>query len=73
MLLKISINATHNHTRLKMWEAIMTFGWNVLSHQPHSPDLAHSDFCFFGTLKDAICDRRFGSVDKVIEEVAAST
>jgi hypothetical protein len=73
MLLKISVNATHNHTRLKMGEAITTFGWNDLPHQPHSPDLAHSDFCFFGALKDAICERRFGSVGKFIEEVAAST
>jgi len=36
---------------------------------PHSPDLAPSDFKFFGTLKDASRKNWFGNDDKIVEEV----
>ena len=46
----------------------MKLGWTVLPHLPYSPDLAPSDFHFFGALKDAIRGKRFESDDEVIEE-----
>jgi len=44
----------------------------ALSHPPHTSDLAASDCHFIGALKDASQGRRFGSGNKVTEEVAAS-
>jgi histone-lysine N-methyltransferase SETMAR len=65
MLLKSSfITTTHDHTQ----EAITKLGWTVLPHPPYSPDLAPSDFHLFGSLKDVIRGKRFGSNDEVIEE-----
>jgi len=45
----------------------------VLPHPPYSPDLVPSHCYLFGGLKDAFCLKRFGNVDEVVEEVAAST
>ena len=42
------------HTSLWTQEAIVKFGWTVLTHPPYSPDLAPSDFHLFGPLKDAL-------------------
>jgi hypothetical protein len=42
---------------------------DLSSLPPHSPDLAPSDFNFFGTLKDASHKKGFGSDDKIVEEV----
>jgi len=44
----------------------------ALSHPPHTSDLAASDCHFIGALKDVIQGRRFGSGNKVTEEVAVS-
>jgi histone-lysine N-methyltransferase SETMAR len=60
------------HTSLKTQEAVTELGWTVLPHPLYSPDLAPSDLHLFGTLKDAIRRKRFGSDDKGIEELAAS-
>jgi hypothetical protein len=57
------------HTSFKTQKAITELGWTVLPHPPYSPNLAHSDFHFFGALKDAIRRQRFRSNDEVIEEV----
>jgi histone-lysine N-methyltransferase SETMAR len=54
---------------LKTQDAITKLGWTVLPHPPYSPDLAPSVFHLFGALKHAIHGKRFGSYDKVIEEV----
>lgn len=45
----------------------------ALSHPPHTSDLAASDCHFIGALKDASHGKRFGSDNKVTDEVAAST
>lgn len=45
----------------------------ALPHPPHTSDLAASDCHFDGALKDAGHAKRFGSDNKVTEEVAAST
>jgi histone-lysine N-methyltransferase SETMAR len=50
-------------------EAITKLGRTVLPHPPYSPDLAPSDLHLFGSLKDAIRGKWFGSNDEVIEGV----
>jgi len=47
------------HTSLRTQVAIAKFGWTVLPHPPHSPDLAPSDFRLFGALKYALHGTRF--------------
>jgi len=47
------------HISLRTQEAIAKFGWNVLPHPPHSPDLVPSDFHLSGPLKDALHGARF--------------
>jgi histone-lysine N-methyltransferase SETMAR len=53
------------HTFLKTREIITKFGWTVLHHPPHSPDLAPSDFHLFGALKDIIRGTKFGTDDVI--------
>jgi hypothetical protein len=73
MLLKSSFNmTTHDHTRLKIQEAITKLGWIVLPYPPYNPALAASDFHLFAALKNDIAGNRFGSHYEVTEEVAAS-
>jgi len=56
----------HPHTSLRTQEAIAKFGWTVLPHPPHSPDLSPSDFHLFGPLKDALCRTRFEDDESMI-------
>ena len=35
------------------------YGWEILPHQPHSPDLAPSDYHLFGPLKRELAGKRF--------------
>ena len=39
------------HTARVMQELLQTFHWDNLEHPPYSPNLAHSDFYLFGSLK----------------------
>ena len=57
------------HTSLRTQEAIARFGWNVLPHPPHSPELAPLDFHRFGPLKDALRGTRFEDDEGVIRAV----
>ena len=54
------------HTSLRTQEAITKFGWTVLPHLPYSPDLAPSDFRFFGPLKNALCGTGFEDDESLI-------
>ncbi|PNF20470.1 hypothetical protein B7P43_G07694 [Cryptotermes secundus] len=57
------------HTSLATTAQIAKFGWTVLPHQPHSPDLAPSDFHLFGPMKDGLCGQHFPDNDAVIGAV----
>ena len=57
------------HTRLRTQEAIAKFSWNVLTHPPHIPDVAPSDFHLFGPLKDALCGTKFEDDENMIRAV----
>jgi hypothetical protein len=54
---------------LKTQETITKLRWTVFPHPPHSPDIVPSDISLFGALKGASHGKRFGSDDKVIEDV----
>ena len=60
---------TRSHTSLKTMELIANLGWTVLTHPPHSLDLATSDFHIFGLLSDELCEQCFPSNNTVIVAV----
>jgi len=61
------------HRNVKTQETIPELGRIVLPFPPRSLDLAPSHFLLFGAFKGAICGKRFGNDDEVIEEEAANT
>jgi hypothetical protein len=42
-------------------------------YPPYSPDLAPSDFCLFGYLKDRLQGQHFGDGDQVFDAIMAQT
>ena len=61
-------NATpHTANLTRQW--LENFGWEVLPHPPHSPDLAPSDFHLFGHLKRHLSGSRFDTDDEVVADV----
>jgi histone-lysine N-methyltransferase SETMAR len=48
---------------------IQKLKFESISHPPYSPDLTPSDYCVFGTLKEALQGRRFHSNDEMKEMV----
>ena len=61
-------NATP-HTAKMTKEWIQKYGWEVLPHPPHSPDLAPSDYHLFGPLKRHLAGKRFDEDEDLIQEV----
>ena len=61
-------NATP-HTAKMTKEWIQKYGWGVLPHPPHSPDLAPSDYHLFGPLKRHLAGKRFDEDEDLIQEV----
>jgi transposase len=49
----------------------ISFKWEVLQHPPYSPDLAPSEFHFFGPLKHHLSGKRFPGDDAVERAVRA--
>jgi hypothetical protein len=73
MVLKYSFSTTSlDHTKVSKCKE-QSKNLAILPYPPYSPDLVPSDCYLFGALKDAFRSNRFGNVDEVIEEVAAST
>jgi len=64
---------SRSHINVKTQETIPELGWTVLLFPPRSLDLAPSHCLLFGAFKYAICGKRFGNDDEVIEEEAANT
>jgi hypothetical protein len=67
-------NARH-YTSLKTMGHVAKFGWTVLPHPPHSPDLAPSDFHLFGPMKDGLCGQHFpgNAIIATVRKWVAST
>ena len=61
-------NATP-HTANATQDWIRRFGWEVLPHPPHSPDLAPSDYHLFGPMKRHLSGQRFTDDDDLVEAV----
>jgi hypothetical protein len=61
------------HRKVKTQATIPELGWTVLPFPPRNLHLAPSHFLFFGAFKDAVCGKRFGNDDEVIEGKAANT
>ena len=61
-------NATpHTARQTQSW--IEKYGWEILPHPPHSPDLAPSDFHLFGPLKRELAGKRFDDNDELVDHV----
>ncbi|GFS03474.1 histone-lysine N-methyltransferase SETMAR [Elysia marginata] len=57
-------NATPHTARVtQCW--LEKYGWDILSHPPHSPDLAPSDYHLFGPLKHELAGKQEELVDHV--------
>ncbi|GFO26734.1 transposase [Plakobranchus ocellatus] len=61
-------NATpHSANLTQQW--LQRYGWEILPHPAHSPDLAHSDFHLFGPLKRHLGGMAFETEDDLISEL----
>jgi len=50
-------------------EILEKYGWQVLPHPPHSPDMSPADFDLFPELKKAFHGKCFRSIEEVSNEV----
>ena len=53
------------HTSIRARETIASFVWTFLTHPPHSPDLAPSDYHLFGPMKKGLSDKHYVSDEEV--------
>ncbi|GFO03163.1 transposase [Plakobranchus ocellatus] len=61
-------NATpHSANLTQQW--LQRYGWEILPHPAHSPDLAPSDFHLFGPLKRHLGGMAFETEDDLINEL----
>ncbi|GFO10758.1 histone-lysine N-methyltransferase SETMAR [Plakobranchus ocellatus] len=61
-------NATlHSANLTQQW--LQRYGWEILPHPAHSPDLAPSDFHLFGPLKRHLGGMAFETEDGLISEL----
>ncbi|GFO39781.1 histone-lysine N-methyltransferase SETMAR [Plakobranchus ocellatus] len=61
-------NATpHSANRTQQW--LQRYGWEILPHPAHSPDLAPSDFNLLGPLKRHLGGMAFETEDDLISEL----
>ncbi|GFR86394.1 von Willebrand factor A domain-containing protein 3A [Elysia marginata] len=61
-------NATP-HTARVMQGWLEKYGWEIVSHPPHSPDLAPSDYHLFGPLKHELAGKRFDDNEELVDHV----
>ena len=51
-------------------EILEKYGWQVLPHQPYSPDMSPSAFDLFPKMKKPFRGKRFRSIEEVSNEVS---
>ena len=56
---------------MKTMAKLHELGYDLLPHQPYSPDLAPSDFFLFADLKRMLAGKKFSSDEEVIAETEA--
>ncbi|GFS13069.1 histone-lysine N-methyltransferase SETMAR [Elysia marginata] len=61
-------NATP-HTARVTQGLLEKYGWEILPHPPHSPDLAPSDYHLFGPLKRELAGKRFDDNEELVDHV----
>ncbi|GFO13472.1 histone-lysine N-methyltransferase SETMAR [Plakobranchus ocellatus] len=61
-------NATPHSANLTQ-HRLQRYGWEILPHPAHSPDLAPSDFHLFGPLKRHLRSMSFETEDDLISEL----
>ncbi|GFO16243.1 histone-lysine N-methyltransferase SETMAR [Plakobranchus ocellatus] len=61
-------NATPHSANLTQ-QCLQRYGWEILPHPAHSPDLAPSDFHLFGPLKRHLGGMAFETKDDLISEL----
>ena len=57
------------HVSRAVSEILEKYGWQVLPHQPYSPDMSPPDFDLFPKLKKPLRGKRFRSIEQVSDEV----
>jgi histone-lysine N-methyltransferase SETMAR len=50
---------------------ITQFRWKVFAHSPYSPDLAPSDYYFFRSLRNHLCDKQYEGLDEIQSNLTA--
>ena len=50
------------HVSLMTRQKLLQLGWEVLIHQPYSPDIAPSDFHLFWSLQNSLNEKKFNSL-----------
>ncbi|GFO11594.1 histone-lysine N-methyltransferase SETMAR [Plakobranchus ocellatus] len=65
----ITVMETSEMRTIKNSEWLQRYGWEILPHPAHSPDLAPSDFHLFGTLKRHLGGMAFETEDDRISEL----
>ena len=57
------------HTARLTQNLLVSFGWDIVTHPPYSPDLAPSDYHIFNKLKEFLGGQRFENEEQVQEAV----
>jgi len=71
------ISHSGQRSNINMWphasgavsEILEKYGWQVLHHPPHSPDMSPPAFDLFPKLKKPLRGKHFRSIEKVSNEV----
>jgi [histone H3]-lysine36 N-dimethyltransferase SETMAR len=61
-------NARPHSARLTQ-DLLASFGWDIVTHPPYSPDLAPSDYHLFTKLKKFLGGQRFSDDEEIMEAV----
>lgn len=57
------------HTARITQDLLASFGWDIVTHPPYSPDLAPSDYHLFTKLKEFLGGKRFADDEELKEAV----
>ena len=72
-MLSKGVSILHNnarpHTARQTVTLLQWFGWDIITHPPYSPDLAHSEFHMFPKLEEHLSGMRFNNDDEVKDAV----
>ena len=58
-------DSAHPHIMDVVTKKLCDYGWEVLTHAPHSPDMSPPDFDLFPKLKESTSGRRYSSLEEL--------